>query len=193
MLIPDDYAQANFIHGGLALPFGAQCTLGLNVELIPGTRETAAENVSDAWLTYITPLMDSAVTHIATLVKFGPNDVGPSYEIASGGTGGATGDASPPNLSVLVRKNTGVGGRTGRGRMYVPGMTDGNLLDGGVIGSSVVSDWQQGFDDFFDALGASGIVPALLHDEDSPVSAPYIITSFSVQARAATQRQRLRR
>lgn len=103
-------------------------------------------------------------------------------------------DSSPPsNCSVLVSKQTALGGRKYRGRMFLPpchlneGAVDaaGNILTSplGVIqgyinttlGALVVANWQ----------------PVLFHQGTSPPD-PTPITALTAQSLIATQRRRMR-
>lgn len=192
-VIPVDYAQANFKFTGASLPYGAEITLGLNIELIPGTLNDLAVSIASDFGIQIMAQVDSGVSNTSVLVKAGPNDTGPSVEVPGAGAGAVMGDTSPPNTAWLVRKVTGFGGRTGRGRLYLPGITDGNVLDDGAIGSTALTNMQTAWDNFYDDLVSYGCPPALLHGPGSPVSSPMLITSFSVDGKVATQRRRLRR
>jgi len=193
LIIPVDYAQANFRFTGSALPYGAEMTLGLNIELIPGSLSDLATSLATFFNTNIMPEIDSEVSFSSVYVKAGPNTTGASAEAAGGGAGAVAGTTSPPNCCALIRKVTPIGGRQGRGRMYMPGLSDGNVLDNGVIGSGVVTSLQGHWDDFFDDLVAYPCPPALLHAPGSPTAAPILLTGFQVDSRIATQRRRLRR
>lgn len=126
-------------------------------------------------------------------------DVTPATEAR----GGATSEPLPQNCSLLIRKLTALGGRRGRGRMFLPGIDEDTVSSAGFVAGSTLTAWQGIFDDFFDALpvdGAAGGVgdavnPVLLHSEvvGETTPAPTAITGFAVQSVIATQRRRLRR
>lgn len=100
-----------------------------------------------------------------------------------------------PNTAVLVRKNTGVGGRSQRGRMYIPGYRAESVFSYGVIDPTNVLSLQGAITDVFEnfvGLGAPWGVPVLLHTTDAPDTTPTELVSLTVEARLATQRRRLR-
>lgn len=103
------------------------------------------------------------------------------------GTGSTAG--LPNNCAWLIRKNTALGGRSGKGRSYLPPFVgvEGDVDMRGVLTSAqqlglqgLVDDWFAGFD------------TVLLHDSLSPVSTPTPITQFVVDRQIATQRRRMR-
>lgn len=194
MIIPVNYAQANFHFTGPGVPLGAECTLGLNIEDFSGDPTTAAHNLrtNGAAQGIMTDVSDD-VQWTSTTVKFGPNDTGGSGEWIEALNGGISGESSAPNTAFLIRKVTPLGGRSGRGRMYWPGVPESGLTTGGLLAGDYQPEVNGFWADFFDSIVADGLVPALLHGPDSPVDAPVLITSFSVDARVATQRRRLRR
>lgn len=194
MIIPVNFAQANLRFTGLAAPSGAEITLGLDVELYAGSAADAAEDVAIAWAS--TDICDHQTTTIAltnVLVKFGPNATGMSGEYPANVPGTTGAAATPPNTAMLVQKVTGFGGRTGRGRFYIPGMSEGQVDSDGTWSPTWVTGMQTALEVFRTNLLTAGLVPVLLHGPDSPVGAPMPITSFAVSSTAATQRRRLRR
>lgn len=193
MIIPNGYAQVNFIFGGQAAPTGAQVTLGLDVSAFSGDPEDVAQAVTGAWSTNILVLQSNDIILEAVLAKFGPTATGPSFLRPYGlpGTGGS--GAEVPNSAVIVRKQTSFGGRAGRGRMFIPGPDDGLFGPGGEMGPTDQTSWQTAVDDFGADLATALLTPVLLHGEDSPLNTPTEIISFDVEQRAGTQRRRLRR
>lgn len=193
MLIPDGYAQANLRFSGTALPTGAEVVLGLNVEVGPSTPLEVAEEVALAWAAGMNTLQTNQVTLSSVLVKFGPTSTGPSAEFGCNIPGTVSNPTAPPNVTFLVKKLTPNGGRQGQGRMYVPGVGEGFINQDGLIDATQLTTWRTQVDGFLGDLTAGGLVPALLHAEGSPISAPYLVTSFFLDNKVATQRRRLRR
>lgn len=117
-----------------------------------------------------------------------------SYEYEDVIVGDAAGAAPTVNTTLLVKKKTGLAGRTNRGRMYVPlfGFDESGLDVYGEMTSGDLAIFQGLWDDFF-ALGTgAGLwIPVLLH-ADGSAEAPDDITSFVVSPIAATQRRRMR-
>lgn len=191
--IPTDYAQATLGFTGVAVPTGAACTIGLNIELFAGTPAAAAEQVMIAFNPCMGTYITNKVSLTSVLVKFGPTNMGPSGTFVGNIPGLGNLDPAPPNTALLVRKLTGFGGRQGTGRFYWPGIADTQIDDGGNLGPATVADLQADFNSAHGYLVANALVPVLLHGADEPIQAPMPITSFAVQSRVATQRRRLRR
>lgn len=193
MLIPVDYAQVNWRFAGAAAPTGAEVTLGLNIELFAGTPQEAAEICVNGWEATFLLSQVEEITLTEAVVKFGPNDVGPQGAWPSGNTGDISGLAEVPSAAILVKKETGIGGRQGQGRMFVPGVPGSTFDSSGLMSPGDLSGLQVAAEALLTFIGLEGLVPVLLHSEDSPIAAPFPITAVTVQARAATQRRRLRR
>jgi len=192
MPIPDGFAQANFMYTGTAVPHGAEWTLGLDVAPFGGTAADVAAQLEIAYALAGLNANGGTGCNLTNIhVKFGPDATGPSADEAAAhnGSGGAPG---PPNTAILVQKNTALGGKAGRGRLYFPSVPEANVDAGGVLGSGVIVAIQADFDTFLDAVRDALIFPVLLHGVSSPISTPTIIESFSVQSVVATQRRRLR-
>ena len=194
MAIPPGYAQANFIFTGAALPTGAECTLGFDISGGSPTPTAMANSLATDWaaadieMSYV-----NDVTLSSIMVKFGPDTVGPSAVVATNIPGTGVDDPCPPNVTLLIRKNTALGGRAGRGRLYLPGVPEGSVSQAGVVDAATVTDTTTRFNNFLTACIADGNIPVLLHGLSGPILVPTEITSFACQAIAATQRRRLRR
>ena len=105
--------------------------------------------------------------------------------------GTASSEAMPPNGAVLIKKNTALGGRINRGRMYLPPFSLGedSVDSAGILSDAVRGTIQGEWDNVWDEIIASDLVPVLLH---SGADDPTPISSFSVESTIATQRRRLR-
>lgn len=193
MPIPIGYQQANFIYSGPAVPTGAQWTLGLTTSTsFPTVAQTAAELDAVYGASGLENYLANDVNLTAILVKEGPDATGPSAlepsaQNSSGGVG------APPNTAYLVHKNTDFGGRAGRGRLYLPGVVEASTDDDGSIGATQISNIQTAMNNMLADLIADDLIPVLLHGDDSPLTTPSPITSFTMDSRIATQRRRLRR
>lgn len=113
----------------------------------------------------------------------------------------------PPNCAILVKKNTAIGGRKFKGRMYLPPMFwgEGEVSASGYNAqSSVYNDLQARLATFIQLLGTAGYPMMLLHsipgsggefgggDFPGDPPPPTLVTSLTVQPQIATQRRRLR-
>lgn len=108
-------------------------------------------------------------------------------------TPGTLTNAVPPsNLSLLVNKQTALGGRKNRGRIFMPTaiVFEVEVDQAGDLTSGTVAGQQTNWAAFFAALGTATLTPYLLHS--NPADAPTEITGFLVQSKMATQRRRMR-
>lgn len=192
-MIPADYAQMNVFYSGNALPNGAQWTCGIDVSLYPGTPLALATTIRGHLQTSGVQGLTSNNQFIdAVLVKFGPDATGPSAVYANpiACTGGAESDS--PAFATLVHKNTPFGGRSGRGRIYLPVPPDGAVGIGGGITPTQVGDCNTAMNLFLGKMAADDVPLVVLHRPGAPIVTPSVITSFSTMALGATQRRRLR-
>lgn len=194
MIIPVGFGQITFRFTGSALPHGAAVVLGFDHD---GSK-TAFEYAEDGYAVMASTILGQLTDDIqltSTLVKLGPEDDGPSAEYADVTAGGYNTATAPPNVALLVRKNTALGGRRHRGRMYLPGVAEGDVNDDGSLESIYHSNVNGQVSAFGAALVLQGMDPVLLHDQPSTgvAPAPTPIDSFQLQTRVATQRRRLRR
>jgi len=193
MIIPEGFAQINAIHTGNGVPTGAQWTLGVGLEDSLFTPETLAK-AFEIWIldSSLYTQLGSDVVLSSVLVKFGPNATGPSFlepanEPGNGGTG------SSPNVAYLTHKGTSLGGRAGRGRAFLPAVPESNVNSNGLLVSGVATAVSNSLQSILDSMTADSVVPVVLHSEGSPITEPTAITAWTCDARAATQRRRLRR
>lgn len=193
MLIPDGYAQANFRYTGASTPLGAEVVMGFDIALANEEGVALADALFDAFGLVIANGFTTSTTITSCLLKYGPNATGPSYEATGSISGTGAGDAVSPNTAVLVSKSTAMGGRQGRGRMYLPGLAESEQGTGGTVSGATVTAIQGNFVDFDAALNALAVVPVLLRSADSPITVPQPITGWTVQSRVATQRRRNRK
>jgi len=104
----------------------------------------------------------------------------------------------PPNTAYLIRKRTDLAGRRGRGRFYLPGVTEERVDNVGNVLSGTVGSMQTICDAFYSRLtfdaGARFYPPVVLHRSEGigTEPPPTPITRFVVDGKVATQRRRLR-
>lgn len=120
------------------------------------------------------------------------NQGGPDLNIGqwNGELEGGAGVAEPPQVSVLIQKQSGFAGRANRGRMYVPGVPNGAVGADGDLDGTNLTNFQAAADAFlnFSESGTGNLV--ILHN--NPALTPTTVTALSVQALVATQRRRVR-
>jgi hypothetical protein len=188
MIIPLGKQQVTHVFGGTSLPRGAAVTFGADV-LGGQTPDESAEFFHDTFGDLVMPQLQSGVTLLETRAKYGPQATGPFGLFTDPRAGGQAGDSAPPNVAYLVEKRTALGGRSGRGRMYLPGVNEGRVNDNGTIVSASRTAIQTAIDAWFTALDNGGVAMYILHNASSDAT---IVTSLDVDPVAATQRRRLR-
>lgn len=169
-------------------------TCGLDVSG-GGTSAALLADLKTAWDDNIAPITSSVVSLNRVLLKYGPVSTGPAYELPGGTLGTDGGSLPPPNCAVLVQKHTIMGGRKGRGRTYLPGISSvsGGLDSAGnytqAKADQVTAAMEGWRTDITAGNTGPGATPVLLH---SDATTPYEITSFVATLKLATQRRRLR-
>lgn len=202
-VIPPAYAQVAFLHEHAPDPEPMICTMGFDLTGVGGAFEDAVEAILNAWQLQVVPNMDTNTLSIGCVAQIG-QDGGPPLriEVVTPTAGAIAGEYLPQNCALLVRKLTTLGGREGRGRMYVPYiLLESDVSEVGAVATTRLADLQTTFSnlhaDWMNTIGASAPAtpPVLLHSEPqlglTPVPTP--ITAFAVDGRIATQRRRLRR
>lgn len=194
MNIPNDFAQVNLIFAGDGCPLGAECTFGVSVASFGGgPTEAANEVIAQVDGNNLMDNLSDDIRLDRVLVKFGPNETGPSDEVSAGLGGGVSGECSAPNTTFLIRKITASGGRAGRGRMFLPGVAESAVTLGGNVVSPFASDNTSAWNAFRIDMNLADLPIVLLHGDGSPISTPTEVTSFLCDSKVATQRRRLRK
>lgn len=110
-------------------------------------------------------------------------------------TGGA--QAGPSAMSVIARKQTGQFGRSGRGRMFLPGVNlEAGILPNGGLTTEYRDQVNTRLQAFFDdlsagTLGSGELIPVLFHGEESALE-PTVITSLVASSLVGWIRGRIR-
>lgn len=188
MIIPPGYAHVQHFFGGPGLPNGAAVTYGVSGFLSGGLSGAAVAlhlAFADAWENGIC----NSVHLEETRVKQGPNATGPFYAHQEVIPMAVTGSQLPPNVALLVEKRTELGGRSGRGRFYIPGLPESDVDAAGVIVPANVVGFQAAADAFLAAVEGIATGMFLLHSASSD---PTRVTDLTIDPVAATQRRRLR-
>lgn len=196
LLIPPGYAQASLRLDLAGDPDPMYITFGIDIGDAGGDLASVVDAIYDAGEAVIPTILSSAY-------------VSPGVQLAVGQDGGGaltgyfafdeliegadTGTSCPQNTSYLIQKRTGRLGRSGRGRMFVPGVVEGMVGPTGLITDAqreaVTNGWQTFLDSL--ALGTPSIPMVLLHAESLDL-VPTLVTSLICDQKVATQRRRLR-
>ena len=190
-VIPVTSTQLNFNFGGTGWPNGGQVVLACQ-----NSSSHAPDVVGDAVAGLLVDNLGARipedVTLLSVLAKNGPNETGPFAVVSIGVTGSGSGGDVNPNQAILLRKNTALGGRRGRGRIYWP-VAEDQVGTGGALHTSPdeVAAANTAWAALLSDMTAAGYPMQLLHNVSS--ESPNAVVSISCQPVTATQRRRLRR
>lgn len=201
LIIPPGFLQAVYVMRLTGDSEDMVTTCGHELDGASGANaEDAADDLFGAFAANIMEgFVGSPVSLVAVDVYIGsdgPNVVNSSTEPPYPGGGSAT--LVPQNTAFLVRKRTDLGGRRGRGRMYIPGVAESTVDNVGDLADATVTGLQVSLDNWYAALtsavGARYYPPVVLHRSEGAgiEPAPTPITRFVMEKRVATQRRRLR-
>jgi hypothetical protein len=146
--------------------------------------------------------MDSNVSVGPFTVRYGVDGEEDHIGVDSTTVSGAlTNTTAPPNIAVLMIKNTARAGRRGKGRMYMPWVVNfGYMQENGVIQASEMTTIRSRASAFLGALATRQVPMYVLHNPSEPTAihptamgAPNLVTSLTVQDLVSTQRRRLGR
>lgn len=193
MIIPAGFAQVTLGFTGNGLPTGAVITFGVVNGAVMGA-QAMADEIAVAVSDNIDPIMSSQIAFNDLLVKLGPNETGAQAVSPMSSAGSVSGAIASPQVAFLIKKDTDLGGRRGRGRMYFPGVGEADVGQTGDVDGTRRGLITAGFEDFRLTLAAADLSMVLLHDDGlTSVPVPTPVTGLSCDARVATQRRRLRR
>lgn len=183
VVIPPAFAEFSFVYNGPS-------TTGSNPTWTLGVAGDPLTSSGDALLVWLEEDLLPVTSEIYSLVGIKISTSAGSVTQPLTIDGGLAGTPCPPNSSMLVKKVTSELGRTGRGRMYPPGLLRESDIDNSAhINSASLPGFQLVFDNLMAALITDELLPVVLHSGSSD---PTPITRFDVSSLLATQRRRLR-
>jgi hypothetical protein len=189
MAIPAGYVRITLPFSGAAVPTGAA-----NVLAFANPLDLDADDIQILWNGAIGTdpwaFMSQECQATEMLIKFGPDSTGPQETRAIATGGGTTDDAGGAQVSALIRKSTALGGRRGRGRMYLPAIPEVQVNQGGELVEGFRSALEADTITFFGALATNSLIPCVEHTDGGT---PTAITGWAVPGTVATQRRRQRR
>ena len=121
-VIPPGFAEVSLEFNHPDWQDSAFIVYGVDISASGGDFEQVAATELDLWELDLKPIQDSTSTMDEVVVRIGSDPPpGPIVVLANPTPiGGASRNALPPQNAVLVRKNTLVGGREHKGRIYLP-------------------------------------------------------------------------
>ena len=191
MLVPTGFGAVTvpMKHSGLSR--SAAVTFGIDLSSHVGDADDAANAVQAALVTDFNTRIDSEVTigPVVVQANFGLGTI--PGTASSSDSGDLSIDSVTPNTAVLVRKNTALGGREGRGRFFLPWAIDKtDVNESGGLDPTQASNIQAALNDLLGELFAQDVPMVLLHNS---VTVPTPVTSLTVDLLVGSQRRRLGR
>lgn len=178
--------------------------VGVETDLATNSAQDHVDHFAGVWYGELVPRLATAVTLVDVQGTFG-QDGGGGLVVNTmvGQLNGSRASATlPQNCAALIKKQTSLGGRAGRGRMFLPAVlpeTDVNEV--GVIQPAWLAELQDMATDLLDGLAAPDPVTGamtpmvLLHGPAKSTGltpAPTPVNSLIVDSVISTQRDRLR-
>lgn len=194
VIIPADFGLLSFGTTTELDPEPMFWTVGLDLSAANDPSQIP-DVAAAAWEDGLADQTSTIVTLVTVTLKVGPTATGPTFEVHPGLVGHDGGQLAPPNCCVLAQKHTTLGGRHGRGRAYLPGISviSATLDSGGNFGATASGAVQTSLTTMQEALETDVVggpaTEVLLHS-DSTTPSP--ILNWTVSRKLATQRRRLR-
>lgn len=208
-MLPEGFVRVTWNWTGAGLPRGAS-TVFVVENAADQDGATIVGNISDALVgsTLMANITDD-VRITGWVIKHGPDETGPIFESSVIVAGTQVAASAAPNTSFLIRKSTTLGGRRGRGRMYLPGVPETNVDDAGLLAGAAVSAINTDLGAFLINMTTEGLPLMLEHfpktewvlnENQQPrrvpvagtVPNPTQVVGLTVDPTVATQRRRLR-
>jgi len=167
-------------------------SLGFEIEEPPFTQANALA-LSNFLNDCLGPVISGDVNWTGSLCKVGSDGGDLIYEVSTFDPGGVASAPLPNNCAVLVRKRTEIGGKRGRGRMFIPGVSREGVDGAGMLNTGTKNAWSAATALIFNANGTANTnvgQPVLFHQ--TPPYEPSVIVSLSVHPKISTQRRRMR-
>lgn len=172
-------------------------TLGLDLGGATLSGQDLLASLTSLWQAQVVAGMANFMTYSASSLVVGQDGGDPiTYDSAPGSGGTVSGTFLPQNCAALIRKQTALGGRRNRGRMFLPYcLAEADVDNIGNLTSTRINALNTQFDSVMSGLDGLGVTPVVLHTLEpigvTPLPTP--ITSMTADPRLATQRRRLRR
>lgn len=167
--------------------------------------QVSNDNMHDAYGDMIVTCCSAALTFTTLVTQVGiGGGVVREWVTVGSRVGSIAGDSLPPNVALLVNKNTGLAGRRERGRFYLPGVPESVSGGTGIVASGHITTVNTALATYFGRFAANpeaALSPAVLHRAiERPVRPAYeldavvgtTLVNLTANNKLATQRERLR-
>jgi len=183
--IPAGYYEFAHTHRVSTSLRTAVCTIGM--QYFGSDYATDVAVAADAWGTTIVDSM----ADVWAYTRFTSRDAtGVITDLSMGVSGGTAHTAATPNVAFLFKKTTSLGGRKQRGRMYLPGVSEQDVDEMGIVVESKLTELASNMGSWIAAVEAAHFGPTLLHNG---TTAPTSLSGIVIESLAATQRRRMRK
>jgi hypothetical protein len=168
-----------------------------NANLTEADLPFLAAALGNTWRTHALPLMSNAVQYASTYVRALHTATAPMYEdfTGAGTAGGTVSPALPNNCSWCVTFRTGLSGRSGRGRNYVIGLSEGRV-DGNLVQLVTANAWVDVYEELKLTMADLGYTWTIVSRQQNkvrlPQGIPYPINAVGyIDRQIDSQRRRL--
>lgn len=167
-------------------------TGGFSLSDLEAVASTVNTIVPTVWM----PQMPTNVTYMETnvidLSVEGGSQV--TQSVVGGQAGSINGVALPNSVSLAVRLKSGIGGRSGSGRIFWPGLGVNQTDTSNTVGPDFVSDIISAIQELIDALETIGaivtIVSRFLNSAARPEGVPFVVNTVTVFDRTLDSQRR---
>jgi hypothetical protein len=199
VVIPPDFAEVSIELRNEGDPDSWYVTWGIDITAGSSDYNMAAVKCGTVFSQAFKADLTPRTTIVGAHLRIGQAD-GPPLVVfqPNGDVGTSSGAHLPQNCALLVTKITPLGGRRGKGRMFLPGvLVDSAVNEVGVIQTDVLVALQSDCDVLYNGLGdelQGGPLPMVLLHNDGLTEAPgpTVITGLQAKGTISTQRGRLR-
>lgn len=188
MNIPSGYAMVRHFFIGEDVPREAMCAYAVSLDGSL-TGPALANSMHDGFAPLVNDALSLNAAMVRTEVQYGPNPTGPTFTHIETISGGASGSSMTPQVAVLVKKVTALGGRQNRGRLYLPFTSEASIGIGGTLEAAYYTTVNTEVQAILAAYSGASYPWVLLHT--SPSATPTPIVSLELETKCATQRRRL--
>ena len=192
-VIPVGFAQATAVFTIPGDSGPANVVTGHDVSAL-STAVAVADAIQDGWQAGSSALINmlSSQVTLAQLVIYWRANAGDPVVInrTVNDQGNNGGSMAPPQVCYLLDKVTGLAGRHNRGRTYLPGVTESDVDQAGVLAPSVASTMAGNAAGCLSNWATADAPMVILHT--NPAIAPAQVVAWEPATKVGTQRRRLR-
>jgi hypothetical protein len=160
----------------------------------PNPEQVLANDVDSVWIDQVKGFQHNQVNYLQINVRNvgAPGPAPFNKTINKLGTGGPTTAADIPTIAIVLRFQTAVAGRTGRGRVHLAGPRQATSANLGILTTATITAWQTQLNAISAAMlqgGSLGIALAIC-SRSNPSGTVKSVTSLQLRAILGTMRSR---